>query len=105
MLNWPSLVAFSAVKSAKLLLALLPCVLAAAPDIVIYGGTPGGIAAAISAAKQDRSVLLVAYQDHLGGMMTAEDLHRRLDMGADIVMSATAAMWDPYLAQKFHQWK
>lgn len=41
----------------------------------------------------------------VGGMMTAEDLHRRLDMGADIVMSATAAMWDPYLAQKFHQWK
>lgn len=40
----------------------------------------------------------------VGGMMTAEDLHRRLDMGADLVMSATAAMWDPYLAQKFHQY-
>jgi dihydroorotate dehydrogenase len=41
----------------------------------------------------------------VGGMMTAQDLHRRLDMGADIVMSATAAMWDPYLAQKFHEYK
>ncbi len=41
----------------------------------------------------------------VGGMMNAADLHRRLDMGADIVMSATAAMWDPYLAQKFHEWK
>ncbi|MDR9827217.1 hypothetical protein RCJ22_16565 [Vibrio sp. FNV 38] len=41
----------------------------------------------------------------VGGMMNAEDLHRRLDMGADLVMSATAAMWDPYLAQKFHQYK
>ena len=25
--------------------------------------------------------------------------------GADLVMSATAAMWDPYLAQKFHEYK
>lgn len=41
----------------------------------------------------------------VGGMMNAADLHRRLDMGADLVMSATAAMWDPYLAQKFHQYK
>ncbi|MEZ5397569.1 MAG: FAD-dependent oxidoreductase [Bryobacterales bacterium] len=61
----------------KFLLALLPCLLAAATpqitaaDIVIYGGTPGGIAAAISAARQGRSVVLVAYQDHLGGMMTS----------------------------------
>lgn len=39
----------------------------------------------------------------VGGMMTADDLQRRLAMGADMVMSATAAMWDPYLAQKFHE--
>ncbi len=39
----------------------------------------------------------------VGGMMTAEDLQERRDAGADIVMSATAAMWDPYLAQKFHE--
>ncbi|RCU49549.1 dihydroorotate dehydrogenase [Corallincola holothuriorum] len=41
----------------------------------------------------------------VGGMMTAQDLHRRLEMGADMVMSATAAMWDPYLAQRFHEYK
>ncbi|MCF7905813.1 dihydroorotate dehydrogenase [Candidatus Gracilibacteria bacterium] len=39
----------------------------------------------------------------VGGMMTAEDLHGRLQNGADIVMSATVAMWDPFLAQKFHE--
>ncbi|WP_370978219.1 hypothetical protein [Agaribacterium sp. ZY112] len=38
----------------------------------------------------------------VGGMMTANDLQQRLDLGADLVMSATAAMWDPYLANKFH---
>jgi dihydroorotate dehydrogenase len=37
----------------------------------------------------------------VGGMMTAEDLQARLDAGADIVMSATAAMWNPNLAREF----
>ena len=37
-------------------------------DVVVYGGTPGGIAAAISAARLGRSVALVEYHNHLGGM-------------------------------------
>ena len=41
------------------------------PDVVVYGGTPGGVAAAVSAARLGRKVVLVAYQDHLGGMMTS----------------------------------
>ncbi len=40
-------------------------------DVVVYGGTPGGIAAAISAARQGRSVALVEYHRHLGGMITS----------------------------------
>lgn len=39
----------------------------------------------------------------VGGMMTPEHLQKRLDAGADIVMSATAAMWDPFLAKRFHE--
>ena len=42
-----------------------------AQDIVIYGGTPGGIAAAISAARMDREVTLVEYNEHIGGMTTS----------------------------------
>lgn len=38
----------------------------------------------------------------VGGVMTEADIDARLDMGADLVMSATAAMWDPLLA---HRWK
>ncbi|HEY5713941.1 MAG TPA: dihydroorotate dehydrogenase [Candidatus Gracilibacteria bacterium] len=34
----------------------------------------------------------------VGGIMDAEDALKRLDAGADVVMSATAAMWNPYLA-------
>jgi hypothetical protein len=54
--------------------ALLGILLAAtihAEDVVVYGGTPGGIAAALAAARLGRSVALVEYHDHLGGMMTS----------------------------------
>ena len=34
----------------------------------MYGGTPGGIAAAITAARLGRTVTLVCYHRHLGGM-------------------------------------
>jgi len=37
-------------------------------DVVVYGGTPGGIGAAIAAARGGRSVALVEYRHHLGGM-------------------------------------
>jgi ribulose 1,5-bisphosphate synthetase/thiazole synthase len=42
-----------------------------AQDIVICGGTPGDIAAAISAARMDREVTLVEYNEHIGGMTTS----------------------------------
>lgn len=37
-------------------------------DVVVYGGTPGGIAAALTAARAGRAVALVEYHKHLGGM-------------------------------------
>lgn len=40
------------------------------PDIVIYGATPAGIAAALNAAEGDRSVWLVEPTGRIGGMMT-----------------------------------
>lgn len=40
-------------------------------DVVVYGGTPGGVASAISAARLGRSVALVEYHKHLGGMTTS----------------------------------
>jgi dihydroorotate dehydrogenase len=39
----------------------------------------------------------------VGGVMCAEHAIDYLAAGADIVQSATGMMWDPYLAQKFHQ--
>ena len=39
----------------------------------------------------------------VGGMISPEDLDARLDAGADLVMSATAIMWDPWLAKRWHE--
>lgn len=40
-------------------------------DIVVVGGTPGGIAAALAAGSLGRHVALVERHGHLGGMMTS----------------------------------
>lgn len=39
-------------------------------DLVVVGGTPGGIACAVRAAREGMSVLLVQHNQHLGGMIT-----------------------------------
>ncbi len=40
-------------------------------DLVVIGGTPGGIACAARAAREGLSVLLVNHTQHLGGFMTS----------------------------------
>lgn len=37
-------------------------------DLVVYGGTPGGVTSAVSAAREGLSVLLVVNGGHIGGM-------------------------------------
>src|ERR1700693_2853289 len=39
-------------------------------DVVVYGGTAGGVIAAVSAARMGLSVALVEPSHHLGGMTT-----------------------------------
>ncbi len=39
----------------------------------------------------------------VGGAMIAEDIRDYFDLGVDAVMSATGAMWDPYLAYRYWQ--
>ena len=40
-------------------------------DLVVIGGTPGGIACAVRAAREGLCVLLVNHTQHLGGFMTS----------------------------------
>jgi hypothetical protein len=51
-------------------------------DIVVYGATPGGIGAAIVAARMNHTVALVEPQNHVGGM-TASGLS-----GSDVITRA-----------------
>jgi ribulose 1,5-bisphosphate synthetase/thiazole synthase len=39
-------------------------------DVVVVGGTPGGIACAVRAAREGLRVLLVQHNRHIGGMLT-----------------------------------
>jgi len=39
-------------------------------DVLVCSATPGGIAAAISAARLGQSVILAEYEDHIGGIVT-----------------------------------
>ena len=40
-------------------------------DVVVYGSTPAGCAAAVAAAREGASVLLLTPDQHLGGMLTS----------------------------------
>jgi hypothetical protein len=70
--------------AAFLALALL-CGQSLAQDIVVYGGTPGGLASAIAAARLGRQVTLVEANPHLGGMTTSglgkSDIENRAMIG------------------------
>src|SRR5262245_29156035 len=49
-------------------LVLAPRAFAAEFDVCVYGGTAGGVAAAIQAARMGKSVVLIEPSKHIGGM-------------------------------------
>lgn len=53
-----------------LLLHGAPRVAAAEAEVVVYGSTPGGFCAAIAAAREGASVILLEPTDHIGAMST-----------------------------------
>lgn len=58
---------------------------APAADVCVYGATPGGIAAAVAAARLGCQVVLVEYEDHIGGIvsngLTNADIGKRQAVG------------------------
>ena len=40
-------------------------------DVVVYGGTPGGVIAAVSAAREGAKVILIEQTKHVGGLNTS----------------------------------
>jgi len=72
--------------------SLLPVLSQAAdndtPDICIYGGTASGVMAAVTAAKQGRSVVLIEPSRWLGGMTGGGLSH--VDWGHEKAVGGTA---------------
>jgi hypothetical protein len=54
-------------------------------DVCVYGGTPGGVAAAVQAARMGKSAVLLVFRRHVGGMtsagLTATDLGNEKAIG------------------------
>ncbi|MBX7106403.1 MAG: FAD-dependent oxidoreductase [Gemmataceae bacterium] len=54
-------------------------------DVCVYGGTPGGVAAATQAARMGKSVILLCFRRHVGGMtssgLTATDVGNEKAIG------------------------
>lgn len=90
--------------AAALLAAGLPTVGAAAPceraDVVVYGATPAGVAAAVQAGRMGRSVVLLEPSAHVGGMMasglTRTDASPRRGVYGGIVAAFLERAWDTY---------
>lgn len=52
------------------LVSLSPLRAASESDVIVYGATPGGFCAAIAAAREGASVILLEPTDHVGGVNT-----------------------------------
>ncbi|MDZ4860975.1 MAG: FAD-dependent oxidoreductase [Candidatus Hydrogenedentes bacterium] len=63
-------------------------------DVVVVGATPGGISAAVSAARLGHSVALVEYRAHVGGL-TASGLGKSDITKAD----AIGGLWDEFVGR------
>jgi hypothetical protein len=69
------------IRAAVCLLLIASAARAETFDVVIVGGTPGGIMAAVAAARNGRSVVLLERTTHIGGLpangLGATDIHTR----------------------------
>jgi pimeloyl-ACP methyl ester carboxylesterase len=70
-------------------------------DVVVLGGTPGGIAAALATARSGRSVVLIESHNHLGGMMASglgkSDIEHKEKIGG-IFLEFTRRVLNHYVA-------
>jgi hypothetical protein len=83
------------------LFLLLVCAQAQQTDVVVYGGTPAGIAAALAAAEDGEKVLLVEPTSRLGGMWTNGLSHpdfRTFEALTGLALKFTEAVREHYRA-------
>ncbi|ODS84626.1 MAG: hypothetical protein ABS46_02550 [Cytophagaceae bacterium SCN 52-12] len=72
-----------------------------AADVIVYGGTAGGVTAAIAAAREGASVLLIEPGRHLGGMLTGG--LSNTDYGDRAVIGGLALEYYERVAAKYNK--
>jgi hypothetical protein len=90
-----------------ILLAVFPClcgtILHAQPvitsDVCVYGGTSCGVAAAVEAARQGKTVVIVEIGGHLGGMTSGGQC--RMDIGNKAAIGGIAREYFERLASHY----
>ncbi|MFW6371070.1 MAG: FAD-dependent oxidoreductase [Bacteroidota bacterium] len=70
-------------------------------DIIIYGGTPAGISAAIQAARMNKKVLLIEPTHQIGGMST--NGLGMVDVGHDLAIGGIAREFHKRIFQYYQQ--
>ncbi|GAA5038243.1 hypothetical protein HNP84_003300 [Thermocatellispora tengchongensis] len=70
-------------------------------DVVVHGATSGGVTAAVAAARDGRSVALLAFGDHVGGM-TAGGLGET-DLGSAACVGGLAAAFYRRVARAYRE--
>lgn len=79
--------------AALLVFGSLPSHAQTSADVVVYGSTPGGYCAAIAAAREGASVILLEPTSHVGGMNTG-----------GLSFSDSNQMYRDKLMGLFHEW-
>jgi phytoene dehydrogenase-like protein len=89
-------------------------------DVVVYGGTPAGVIAAVAAARLGASVLVLEQTRHVGGLstsglVTAESEHMRLEsfsglalefyrrLGAAYGQAEPLFYWESHVAERMFE--
>ena len=84
---------FTSLALSVLLMARVATLQAAESDVLVYGSTPGGFCAAIAAAREGTSVILLEPTAHVGGMNTG-----------GLSFSDSNQMYREMLMGLFHEW-
>ncbi len=86
----------------------VPAVADTACDLVVYGGTSAGVSAAVEAARQGRSVVLVSPDGHLGGLSSGglgwTDTGRKEVIGG-LAREFYHRVWKHYQSDEAWRWQ
>ena len=70
-------------------------------DVIVYGATPGGVCAAIGAAREGADVILLEPTDHVGGLNTGGLSHSDSNQCDRSTVMGLFDEWHPRIEQDY----